>query len=201
VQVGQVAVLAGAEEFARSANLQIRLGDRETVRGLEQRAQPRFAVLAGSARDERADSGSASAAHPAPQLMQLREAEALCVLDDHQARIRHVDTHFDHRRRDEHLGLAGREARHRGIARGRVQLAVDEIHCEPGKRRADLLGGFAGRAQVDLLTLRDEWIDDVDLLTARGRIAQEPGDRLPLARAKQVGRGLRAPGRQLVDHG
>ena len=43
----------------------------------------------------------------AAQLMQLRQAEALGVLDDHHRRIRHVDADLHDRGRDENLELAG----------------------------------------------------------------------------------------------
>ena len=36
-----------------------------------------------------------AASHAAAQLVQLREAHALGVFDDHERGVRHVDTHFD----------------------------------------------------------------------------------------------------------
>ena len=47
-----------------------------------------------------------AAADTAAQLMQLRKPEAFGVLDDHDARFRHVDADFDHGRRDEDPRLA-----------------------------------------------------------------------------------------------
>ena len=41
----------------------------------------------------------AAAADPSAQLVQLGQAQALGVLDDHQAGVRHVDADFDHGRR------------------------------------------------------------------------------------------------------
>ena len=49
-----------------------------------------------------------AAADAAAQLVQLREAEPLGVLDDHDRRVRHVDADFDDRRRDEHVDVAAR---------------------------------------------------------------------------------------------
>ena len=46
------------------------------------------------------------------QLMQLREAEALGVLDHHHGRIRHVHADFDHRRRHQNVDFAPAESFH-----------------------------------------------------------------------------------------
>ena len=43
-----------------------------------------------------------AAADPAAQLVELGEAEALGVLDDHQRGVGDVDADLDHRRRDQH---------------------------------------------------------------------------------------------------
>ena len=42
-----------------------------------------------------------TAPDPSSQLMQLGEPEALCVVDDHQARVGDINTHLDHRRSDQ----------------------------------------------------------------------------------------------------
>ena len=49
-----------------------------------------------------------AAADAAAQLVQLRQAEALGVLDHHHRRVRHVDADLDDRRRDEDVELAAR---------------------------------------------------------------------------------------------
>jgi hypothetical protein len=48
--------------------------------------------------------------------VELREAEALGVLDDHQGRLGHVDSDLDDRRRDEDRPAARREVGERGRA-------------------------------------------------------------------------------------
>ena len=74
-----------------------------------------------------------AAAPDAPaQLMQLREAEAVGVLDHHRGRVRDVDADLDHGRRDEHVHLGGRERAHRGRALGGLLAAVHE----PDRRAA-----------------------------------------------------------------
>ena len=47
-----------------------------------------------------------AAADAAAQLVQLREPEALGVLDHHDGRLRHVDADFDHRGGDQQPRLA-----------------------------------------------------------------------------------------------
>jgi hypothetical protein len=51
----------------------------------------------------------------AAQLVQLREAEALGVLDHHDRRVGHVDADFDHGGRDEDLRSPLLERLHRGV--------------------------------------------------------------------------------------
>jgi hypothetical protein len=75
---------------------------------------------ATAARGRAARSGwRAAAPDPAAQLVQLRQAQALGVLDDHQAGVGHVDAHLDHRGGHQQLQLAALEGiHHRGLFRG-----------------------------------------------------------------------------------
>ena len=57
-------------------------------------------------RDQQAVRLLRAAADAAAQLVELREAEAVGLLDDHDRRVRDVDADLDHRRRDEHVELA-----------------------------------------------------------------------------------------------
>ena len=137
-QVGQPAVLARAEELARAADAQVGIGDREAVRAW--RASPRAAPRCPRPLP-RATSTQVPGLRAAPdapaQLVQLREAEALGVLDDHQRRVRDVDAHLDHRRRHEHLRLAGLEARHRGLTRRRRRAGrAGDRRARPGSAAA-----------------------------------------------------------------
>ncbi len=68
--------------------------------------------------------------------MQLREAKALGILDNHQARVRHVDADFDHRRRDEQRDLAILECLHCCLFLGRFHAPVYEGDAQAGKFRA-----------------------------------------------------------------
>ena len=77
------------------------------------------------------------AADPAAELVKLGEAEALGVLDEHHARVRHVDPDLDHGRRHQHVHLAGREGGHGRVAQVGPLLAVDDADAQrPGASRA-----------------------------------------------------------------
>ena len=100
----------------RAAQLQIAFGDLESVVRLRQRLQPRPAPARNRILVEQdAVRLVAAAADAAAQLMELRQAEPLGVLDDHHGGIRHVDADFDDGRRHEKLDLARRERPHHAI--------------------------------------------------------------------------------------
>ena len=63
---------------------------------------------------------------PAPELMELREPEAVGVLDDHHGRVRHVDADFDDGRRDERVEIAPPELVHHGLLLLRRELPVQQ---------------------------------------------------------------------------
>jgi hypothetical protein len=68
----------------------------------------------------------AAPADAAAQLVQLRQAQALGVFDDHQAGVGHVHADFDHRGGDQQLQVAGLElGHHRGFFR-RLHAPVDQ---------------------------------------------------------------------------
>ena len=97
-----IAVLALAQEIAGAAQLQILPGDHKAVRRFAQR----FEAFVGF-RHEEAPALLRTAPHAPAQLMQLRKAKALCVLNDHHGGRRHIDAHFDHRGSDQHVQLPG----------------------------------------------------------------------------------------------
>ena len=57
----------------------------------------------------------AAAADAAAQLVQLRDAEAVGVEDDHDGGVGDVDADLDDRRGDEHVDAPGREVGHRAV--------------------------------------------------------------------------------------
>ena len=89
--------LARAQHFARAAQAQVLLGDAEAVLGFAHDREPRLGRLAERLLIEQ-QAGRLAAAAPdaAAQLVQLRQAEALGMLDHHDRGLGHVDADFDH---------------------------------------------------------------------------------------------------------
>jgi hypothetical protein len=65
-------------------------------------------------------------ADPAPELVELREPEALGALDHDRARVRHIHPDLDHHCSDEYLGLPGSEGGHDRAFLGCLHPAVQE---------------------------------------------------------------------------
>ena len=85
-----------AEHLALAAQPQVLLGDAEAVLGLAQDLEPRPRRFAERALvEQQAGRAAGAAPDPAAQLVQLREAEALGVLDHHDRRLGDVDADLD----------------------------------------------------------------------------------------------------------
>ena len=96
--------------------------------------------------------------------MELREAEAIGLLDDHDRRVRDVDADLDHRRRDEDVELARLELRHHASPLGRRQASVeaaDAIAAELGGAKP--LGLLLGGTRDTRLGRLDQRAHDVGL--------------------------------------
>ena len=148
------------------------------------------------ARDEQAVRLLRAAADAAAQLVQLGEAEAVGVLDDHHRRVRDVDADLDHRRRDEHVELARleRAPSRRGAASG-LQPAVQAADAEPAQLGAPQpLGLGLRRARERRLGLLDQRADDVGLpaLARAGRVSRVYASDARSSAIQRVTIGLRA---------
>ncbi len=142
-----------------------------------------------------------AAPDPPAQLVELAEAVALGVLDEHHGRVRDVDADLDHGRGHEHVRAAGRERRHRLLLLARAHLAVhehDAVVLELAAAQALELGG--GGAGLQRLGLLHERADDerlaalvellADALVGAGALVVGAGD---------VGDDRAAPGGELVQ--
>ena len=114
--------LADAEHLPLAAQLEVDLGELEAVAVLGERPQP--ARLLGP--EQQAHRLVLAAADAPAQLVQLRDAVALGVLDEHHGRVRDVDADLDHGRGHEHVGAAAGERRHRLLLLARAHLAVQQ---------------------------------------------------------------------------
>src|SRR4029453_15544318 len=103
LQVGE-ARLARAEQLSLAAQLEVDLGEGEAVVRVDERLQAALRLLGElvlRARDEEAVGLLRAAANSSAQLVQLGEAKAVGLLDDHDRRVRDVDADLDHRGRHE----------------------------------------------------------------------------------------------------
>ena len=94
--------------------------------------------------------------------MQLREAEALGVLDHHDVGVGHVDADFDDRRRDEDLDRAFREGGHRLVfflGRKRAMQKADAL----AENLPEMGEAFFRRGKIGQLRTFDQRADPIDL--------------------------------------
>ena len=83
-------------------------GEHEAVLRLDHRLQATLRVATGLVGEQDAVGLRRAAPDPAAELVQLRQAEAVGPLDQHDRRVRDVDADLDHGGRDEDVELAGR---------------------------------------------------------------------------------------------
>ncbi len=157
--------LAGAEEFAGAAQLQIGFRDFKTVGGAHHgfEAGARFVGHAHGANED-AVGFLRAAADPSPELMKLGKAETLGVLDNHDRSVGDVDADFDDCGGDKDLDFVFSEALHHFIFFFAGETAVQEAEAQLGKNLARqalvfLDGGF----QFNLRFFNDG-INDVGLV-------------------------------------
>ena len=190
-RVAQVAGarLAHARELALAAHAQVELGELEAARMLDERLQPPLAELARLLRlEQEAVRLVAAAPDPPAQLVQLREAEAVGVLDHHRGRVRHVDADLDHGRRDEHVHLGGRECAHRRRALGRLLPPVHEPDHERREHLDELGVEILRGARLHRLRALDERAHDVGLAAVLAATARRAsgGSRSAWPRARRA---------------
>ncbi len=107
------ACLARAEELPGAALLQVELGESEAIGGGDEGVEAGLGRLGDAlAGDEQAIALVGTAADAAAELMELREAEALGMIDDHEGGVGDVDADLDDSGRDEDVKIAARELAH-----------------------------------------------------------------------------------------
>lgn len=195
------AALHGALDVAGTAHLHVGFGDYEAVGGLRHE----FEALAGVAADvvaahEDAVALVGAAAHASAQLVELREAEALGVLDYHHGGVGHVDAYFYHGGGYEDARLAGGEDAHLVLFLVGAHASVHVGHLEVAEGVADDVVAFGEAVEVELLVLVDEGIDYVHLTSGAELGVGGLVDLQPLGlEAQQGGYGLAAGGELVED--
>ena len=156
------------------------LGAAHHVQSLARRVRQRLAVE----QDTRRLLGAAS--DPAAQLVQLRQPEALGMIDDHDRGVRHVDADLDHRGGDQDRQRARRERRHDAILVLAGELAMHQP--DPlAEARAQLGMPLLRGGDVQHLGLGDQRADPVDLRAGGERRARPLRSPRQAARAGRYG--------------
>ena len=123
------AALPDAEQLPRPAKAHVALRDGEPVGRLHHDLQPLHAFRRELLPVHEKRIGLVGpAADPSPKLVQRGKAEALRMLHDHAARVRHVDPDLDDARRHQDLHLARGKSRHRGLLLFLGDTRMDEGH-------------------------------------------------------------------------
>ena len=168
-----MAVLLRAEDIPSAADFQIPHGDPEAGAKLGKFPDGRKPLL-GRFRedpvlaDRKVGIGLAVApADPAPQLIQLAEAEALRVIDDQGIGQGHVQAVFDNRRTEEHVVISVIEIHHHVLELMLPHLAVG--HADPDLRHQH------PQPLIEPFDTLDPVIEKINLAPA----ARLPQDRVP----------------------
>ena len=136
--------------------------------------EPRLRRLAERRRvEQQAGRRLVAAADAAAQLVQLGEAEALGMLDDHDGRLRHVDADLDHRGGDQEVDAAAGESRHDAVLLGALHLAMDQADARRRRALPARRGARSAAARSTELGFLDQRADPIDL----GRRARSRGRR------------------------
>src|SRR6266478_2574389 len=142
-----------------------------------------------------------AAADASAKLVELGEAEALGVLDDHDGGVGDVDADFDYGGGDEDLRFVFAEALHDFFFFVAGEAAVQETELELGKNFArEAVVFFHGGFQLEL-GFFDDGIDDVGLVAGGDFAAQRfpnAGKMLLSGHARDDGS---AAGRELIENG
>ena len=160
-----MAGLLGAEEIAGAADLKVAHGELEAGAELLELLDGAQAPLGvggdrAVAGQEEVGVGLVTVApHPAAELVELRKAEAVGVVDEDRVDRRDVDTVLDDRGREQDVGLAREEGAH---VIG--ELALPHLPVRDGDPR---LGYHTAQARGDRVMDIDAVVDEVDRAAAR----------------------------------
>jgi hypothetical protein len=147
-EVGE-AGLAGAEELAGAALLEVELSEEEAVLGLGHGVEAEFGFGGDlGAGEEDAEGLGGAATDAATELMHLGEAEAFGVFDDHDGGVGNVDADFDDGGGDEDVEFAAFEAGHGDLFVVGGHAAVEKAEAEAGEGAGGEFGvHFGGGAE------------------------------------------------------
>lgn len=130
----ELAGLAGAKKLAGAAKLEVGFGDFKTVGSADHRFEACAGILGHAAGRDQDAMGLLRAAADAPaKLVQLGEAEAFRVLNDHDRGVGDVDTDFDDSSGHENLNIVAAEFLHDVFFFFAGKAAVEQADLEFGE--------------------------------------------------------------------
>ncbi len=194
--------LFGSEELAGAAEFEIHFGDGEAVLRIDEGADAFFAGVVQFFSDEQAVALFAAATDASTELVELGEAEALRLLDDHDGGVGDVDADLDDGGRNEDFGAAAFESFHGGFLFRRAEAAVKETDGDIGKDFArevfeHLLRGFHSLG----FGLFDDGVDDVGLTAGVDLTLDHAVGEFDLIGGEVLRQNLFAAGGKFVDGG
>lgn len=180
--------LAESEDIAGAADLSVFFGEFEAIGGLDECSEAVGGVGGLGIGKEEAVALVGAAADASAELVELGDAEAFGLLDDHDGGIGHVDADFDDCGCNEHLSLAFAKAVHDGVAVFAFHASVEEFDGEAMKFVLAEFEeyGFGGCGVVFGLAF-DAWTDDVGLSAAADLLAEEVPDFVEFFRVVDTG--------------
>ena len=202
---GDRAVLALAQQLAGAADLEIVRRDLEAGAELGEPLQHREPLLrlGRDARllgdDQVAERALARAADAAAQLVELRQPEAIGVVDDHRVGARDVEAGLDDRRADEDVVAAVDEVDHHLLELALRHLAVADRDARPLRRELARCASPARRCPRSWLWTKNSWPPRASSRliaspsSALVEAADERADRQPVGGRRRDDRDLAQP--------
>ena len=133
--------------------------------------------------------------------MQLRQAQTFRVFDNHQARVRHVDTDFNDRRGYQQVHFALLESLHHRLLFRRFHPPVHQTDIQLRQRQLELLPGGFRRLGLQQIGLFDEGTDPIGLAAFVGAGVAHAVDNIAAPGVRDGDGGHRGSARrQLVDN-
>ena len=119
--------------LTRTPEGQVPLGYLKAVRRSAHRFDPGSSILRTGLADKKAETAHLAPPHPAPELVKLRQAETMGILDHHDCGVPHVDPDLDDGRGYEDRQLSTDKPLHGGLSFLGRKLAVKDADLLPGE--------------------------------------------------------------------
>lgn len=164
--------MTGAEQFSGASDFKILLGNPEAVIRFRNGFQTSKAVFGDGVADQNAESLMVSTSDPTSQLVELRQAESIGLLDDDRGGVGDIDADLDDRGGYKDIDFPVPEAFHHIVTLLGGQSPVHHLHCAALKitrEKPVSMGVHIGQAVIRGV---DHGNDDESLLAIPNPISQ-----------------------------